>query len=58
MRRDYNFESPVHYELFNMTRDPHQLLNLYYTEAYSVAAKQDLQTKLLAHWNCAGATCP
>ena len=56
--KDYNFTTPNHYELFNMTRDPHQLVNLYYTMAYTAAQKADLQSRLLAHWYCAGATCP
>jgi hypothetical protein len=54
--QDWHYDSPVHYELFNMTGDPHQLKNLYYTS--SKALTDRLQALLLAHWNCKGATCP
>lgn len=53
---DWHYRSPVHYELFNMTTDPHQLKNLYYTAPTDLTEK--LQTLLLAHWACAGPTCP
>ena len=45
-----------HYELFNMTKDPHQLENLYYHA--DPALTSELQTLLLQHWNCSGASCP
>ena len=57
---DWEFESPtMHYELFNMTRDPHQLVNLYYKmqqEGDPMLAV--LQKRLETQWKCAGATCP
>ena len=55
---DWDFQSPGHYELFNMTADPHQLVNLYYTDAISKAVKADLQSRLVKQWNCNGSTCP
>ena len=56
--QDWHYETPVHYELFNMTVDPHQLKNLYYLDSTPKPLLAELQTLLLAHWNCAGATCP
>ena len=53
---DWHYESPVHYELFNVTSDPHQLHNLYYSAPRSLV--DSLQSRLLAHWKCAGVTCP
>ena len=53
---DWHYDTPVHYELFNMSVDPHQLKNLYYTAPKALTA--ELQKLLLAHWACAGATCP
>lgn len=58
---DWHFESPtMHYELFNMTRDPHQLVNLYYTmqAAGETAFLSRLQTRLETQWACAGTSCP
>ena len=55
---DWHFDNPVHYELFNMSNDPHQLVNLYYTSTISQSTKDELQTLLLAHWNCSESTCP
>ena len=54
---DWHFETPCHFELFNMTTDPVCLDNIYYTTA-SAEVKADLQKRLLAHWGCSGATCP
>lgn len=48
---DWHFEAPVHYELFNMTEDPHQLKNIYH--GFNKAHKKDLQKRLLQQWTCA-----
>ena len=39
-----------------MTEDPHQLVNLYATAP--AALKAELQKLLVAHWECAGPSCP
>ena len=54
--KDWHYEQPVHYELFNMTEDPHQLTNIY--AAAPSALKEALQKRLVGQWGCAGATCP
>ena len=55
--KDWHYDSPGHYELFNMTQDPHQLKNLYYLPSTPQALKDALQKRLLQHWECAGDTC-
>lgn len=52
---DWHFQRPQHYELFNMTKDPHQLENLYYHA--DPALTSELQRLLLQHWNCSGVSC-
>ena len=42
--------------LWQMTEDPHQLVNLYATAP--AALKAELQKLLVAHWECAGPSCP
>ena len=56
--QDWHYDSPGHYELFNMTTDPHQLVNLYYLPSTPQALKDELQRRLVQHWECAGDTCP
>ena len=111
--QDWHYDTPVHYELFNMSLDPHQvyilrwrpyhesttcipyggtlrrvavvggaclpclwcvvraaallscclvlplqLKNLYYLDETPRALLEELQALLLAHWGCAGQTCP
>jgi hypothetical protein len=58
LKADRHFQNPGHYELFNMTADPHQLLNLYYTSVVSSEAHADLQARLLKQWVCEGVACP
>jgi len=41
---------------WQMTEDPHQLVNLYATAP--AALKAELQKLLVAHWECAGPSCP
>ena len=53
---DWHWETPVHYELFNMTTDPHQLTNLY--ASAPAALRSRLQARLVQQWGCAGPTCP
>ena len=55
-RRMRNACCRVHYELFNMTPDPHQFANLYYTAAPELTAA--IQKLLLEHWACVGESCP
>jgi len=47
---------PVHYELFNLTEDPHQLRNLYYRPG-NVALKRQLAAMLRREFGCVGAGC-
>ena len=56
---DWHYDAPVHYELFNMSVDPHQLKNVY--AAAPRALKRQLQKRLLRQWGCAANTsnpCP
>lgn len=53
---DWHYENPVHYELFNMTEDPHQLKNLYYDAPADLI--NGLQSRLVKQWGCAADTCP
>merc|ERR1712050_349581 len=48
---DWHFEAPVHFELFNMTTDPHQLDNIYYKSPQTL--RSDLQKRLVKQWTCA-----
>jgi len=52
--KDWHWEAPVHYELFNMTEDPHQLKNIYYTSPQSL--RDELQQRLVKQWTCASNT--
>jgi len=58
---DWHFTaSSMHYELFNMTEDPHQLVNLYYTfkkDPFRMPMLVKLQKRLEIQWNCSAATC-
>ena len=54
--KDWHFDAPVHFELFNMSTDPHQLKNLYYTAPKALT--DALQARLVAQWTCANTTCP
>jgi hypothetical protein len=53
---DWHWEHPVHYELFNMSSDPHQLVNLHTTAPPELLEK--LQARLVKQWGCAGTACP
>ena len=55
---DWHFEEPEHYELFNMTTDPHQLTNLFYLTTTPAALKVALQQRLVQQWQCVGKGCP
>tara|TARA_B110001452_G_scaffold8696_1_gene7583 strand:+ start:172 stop:1983 length:1812 start_codon:yes stop_codon:yes gene_type:complete len=48
---DWDFAAPVHFELFNMTTDPHQLTNLYAATPH--ALRHELNRRLLKQWTCA-----
>lgn len=52
---DWHYQKPVHYELFNMTEDPHQLVNLYSRSPQYL--KDRLQARLVQQWGCQGASC-
>jgi hypothetical protein len=52
---DWHFAAPVHFELFNMSADPAQLVNLYYTAPKPLT--DGLQKRLLAQWACKAGTC-
>jgi len=51
---DWHFQAPVHYELFNMTSDPHQLKNIYYTAPKLL--RKELQRRLVQQWTCGAGT--
>jgi len=53
---DWFFENVSHYELFNMTRDPHQLDNIYYTGA-SEPLKKELHNLVDEEFKCQGSSC-
>jgi arylsulfatase A-like enzyme len=53
---DWHFDSPVAFELFNMTTDPHQLKNLYGSAPKELTDR--LQARLVAQWACQNKTCP
>ena len=59
---DWHFTAPsMHYELFNMTEDPHQLVNLFYTFQKDPTRKPmlvTLQKRLEKQWNCSASSCP
>lgn len=49
---------PAHYELFNLTSDPHQLRNLYYHPgAVGESVKEQLAKWLDEQFRCVGAKC-
>merc|ERR1711963_1142210 len=51
---DYNFTTPYFYELYNITKDPYQITNLYYTQEISPALREELHTQLQLLMQCKG----
>jgi len=46
---DWNFESPIFYEMYNITEDPFQLNNLYYSDVPSSISSQNYFTSKFAN---------
>ena len=53
---DWQFRDVSHYELFNVTADPHQLRNLYYSWA-PPEFKAELHALVREAFGCSGGTC-
>ena len=55
--KDWFFEAPEFFELYDMRTDPYQLNNIYYTAAGS-PLHAALHAELAALWGCVGDACP